>query len=43
MTVVNARGPFINTHLHDVSAYVQEIALHGVHHGASVALAVAQA
>ena len=39
---VNAWGPFINAHLHDVPAHVQEIALHGIRHGASVALAVAQ-
>ena len=39
---VNARGPFINTHLQDVLAHVQEITLHGVRHGASVALATAQ-
>ena len=39
---VNAQGPLINAHLHDVPAYVQEIALHGVRHGASVALAAAQ-
>ena len=39
---VNAQGPLINAHLHDVPAYVQEIALHGVRHGVSVALAVAQ-
>ena len=42
MMVINARDPFINVHLHDVLARVQEIALHGVHHGASVALAMAQ-
>ena len=39
---INTRGPLINTHLHDVPAHVQEIALHGVRHGASVALAAAQ-
>ena len=38
---VNARGPLINAHLHDLSAHVQEITLHGVHRGASVALAAA--
>jgi len=36
---VNARGPLINARLHDVLARVQEIALHGIRHGASVALA----
>jgi len=39
---INAWGPLINAHLHDVSARIQEIALHGVHHGASVALAIVQ-
>ena len=39
---VNAHGSLINAHLHDVPARVREIALHGVHHGAAVALTVAQ-
>ena len=39
---VNAREPLINTYLHDVPTHVQEIALHGVRRGASVALAAAQ-
>ena len=39
---VNARGPLINACLHDVPACVQEIALHGVRHGALVELAVVQ-
>ena len=39
---VNARGSLINAHLHDVLAHVREIALHGVRHGAAVALTVAQ-
>ena len=39
---VNARGSLINARLQDIPAHVQEIALHGVHHGASVALTVAQ-
>ena len=39
---VNARGSLIDARLQDILAYVQEIALHGVHHGASVALTVAQ-
>ena len=42
MAAINAWGPLINARLHDVLARVQEIALHGVRHGASVALAVAQ-
>jgi len=39
---VNARGSSIDARLQDVPAHVQEIALHGVCHGASVALTVAQ-
>ena len=42
MMAVNARGPFINVRLHDILAYVWEIALHGVRRGALMALAVAQ-
>ena len=41
-TVVNAWAPFINVCLHDVPVRIQEIALHGVRRGASVALAMAQ-
>ena len=40
--VVNARGSLINARLHDVLACVWEIALHGVRHGAAVALSAAQ-
>ena len=36
---INAWGPLINACLHNIPARVQEIALHGVRHGASVALA----
>ena len=39
---VNAQGSLINACLQDILAYVQEIALHGVCHGASVALTAAQ-
>ena len=39
---VNARGSLIDARLHDVPAHVQDIALHGVHHGAAVALTAAQ-
>ena len=35
-------GPFINSCPHDVPVRVQEIALHGVHRDASVALATVQ-
>jgi len=40
--VVNARGSLINAHLQDIPARIQEIALHVVHHGASVALTAVQ-
>ena len=43
MVAVNARGPLLNNCLHDVPAHVQEITLHGVHRGATMALAAAQA
>ena len=39
---VNARGPLLNNRLQDVPTRIQEIALHGVHRGAAVALATAQ-
>ena len=39
---VNARGSLIDARLQDILARVQEIALHGVRHGASVALTAAQ-
>ena len=39
---VNSQGPLINARLHDVPAHVQEIALHGVRHGTSMALTAAQ-
>ena len=42
LDAVNAWGPLINVRLHDISARIQEIALHGIHHGASMALAMAQ-
>ena len=38
---INARGSLIDAHLQDIPVRVQEIALHGVFHGASVALAMA--
>ena len=38
----NARGAILVAHLHDILNHVREIALHGVRHGAAVALAVAQ-
>ena len=42
MATVNARGPLLNNHLHDIPTHNQEIALHGVRHGTSVALTAAQ-
>ena len=42
MDVVNARGSFINARLHDILARIQEITLHGVRHGAAVALTAVQ-
>ena len=40
---VNARGTIPVVRLHDIPNRVWEVALHGVHHGAAMALAVAQA
>ena len=40
--VVNARGPLLINRLHDIPVHAQEIALHGIHHGAVVALVAAQ-
>ena len=42
MDAVNARGPPIDARLQDILAHVEEIALHGVCHGAVVALTAAQ-
>ena len=42
MDAINARRSLINAHLHDIPAHVQEIALHGVRHGTSMALTAAQ-
>ena len=42
MDVVNAWGSSVNARLQDILARVQEITLHCVHHGASVALTTAQ-
>ena len=39
---VNARGAVPVVHLHDISNRVREVTLHGVHHGAAMALAAAQ-
>ena len=39
---VNARGSLIDARLQDIPAHIQEIALHGIRHGAAVALTVAQ-
>ena len=39
---INAWGSPIDSRLQDILAHVEEIALHGIHHGAAVALTVAQ-
>ena len=40
-TAVNAHGPLLINRLHDVLARIQEIGLHGVCRGTTVALATA--
>ena len=40
---INARGAIQVVRLHDISNRVREVALHGVRHGATMALAAAQA
>jgi len=40
---VNARGAFPVVCLHDIPNRVREVTLHGVRHGAAMALAAAQA
>ena len=40
---VNARGTVLVVCLHDIPNHVREVALHGVRHGAAMALAAAQA
>ena len=40
---VNARGAVPVVYLHDIPNRVREVALHGVRHGAAMALAAAQA
>ena len=42
MDAINARGSLIDTRLQDILVHVQEIALHGVCRGASMALTAAQ-
>ena len=39
---VNARGATPVAHLHDIPNHVREVALHGIRHGAAMALAAAQ-
>ena len=39
---INARGAILVVHLHDIPNRVREVALHGVRHGAVMALASAQ-
>ena len=40
---VNARGVVPVVRLYDIPNRIREVALHGVHHGAAMALAAAQA
>ena len=40
--VINVRGSHIDARLQDIPAHVWEIALHGVRHGAAVALTAVQ-
>ena len=40
---VNARGVVLVVCLHDILNHIREVALHGVRHGAAMALAAAQA
>ena len=40
---VNARGAILVVRLPDIPNYVREVTLHGVRHGAAMALAAAQA
>ena len=40
---VNAKDVVLVVHLHDIPNRVREVALHGVHHGATMALAAVQA
>ena len=42
MDAVNARGSPVIARLQDIPARIQEIAPHGVHHGATVALIAVQ-
>ena len=39
---VNARGAILAIRLYDIPNHVREVALHGVRHGATTALATAQ-
>ena len=41
-SIVNVWGPLLINRLHNIPARAQEIALHGVRHGAMVALATVQ-
>ena len=41
-TAVNARGTLLEDYLQDILAHAREVTLHGVRHGAAVALAAAQ-
>ena len=38
---INARGAILVVRLHDILNHVREVSLHGIHHGAAMALAAA--
>ena len=40
---INTRGTILVVRLHDIPNHIREVALHGVRHGAAMALASAQA
>ena len=40
---INARGAIPVIRLHDIPNHVREVTLHGIHHGAAMALAATQA
>ena len=39
---LKARGDMLETYLEDIPVYAREVALHGVCHGATVTLVIAQ-
>ena len=41
-SALNAQGNTLGDHLQDISVRAREVALHGVYHGAAIALTIAQ-